>query len=488
MPDVLRRHAVWCALDFNRAPSTIDSIEDYICEKFIEGVDNVGFDLYSMDGLNRVFSVELNRLRNGPLKLLADDAERLRAEATELIKWSADKRLFALRLARHITGEASRPLIIALDNVDRRESEQQLHIFQAAQWFRNETRAFTLLTLRDTTFEQYKNEPPLDAFAQINNFYIRPPRFSLVLQKRLALAIDEGLKEVDIIEQPSATGLRFRYSKEQLGDFLRTVYSALFDPDRQVGRIVDALAERDVREALGMFARILASGHFNADRIIGIGTGGRPRIEDDLLIKILMRADYRLFSNRSGFIHNLFWIPRENFSGNIFLTPEVLGFFSQQSAAGVDNVAHYWRLEELISDLASMGFEELEIRGAVESALEFKMLAYEGEDLGTPEDGDLLKITPSGFIHLRTLPHFIEYISSIALYCVIRDGTVVRRIADVWSRAARFPDLGFTQKHEVCGLISNYLVREKARLDNENPIFRERCREAEIWSEHSLIR
>ncbi|MGC2415814.1 MAG: hypothetical protein WA459_24345, partial [Stellaceae bacterium] len=192
---------------------------------------------------------------------------------------------------------------------------------------RERRQALLSQALRGTTFEQYKNEPPLDAFAQLNNFYIRPPRFSLVLQKRLTLAIDEGLKDLQVIEQPTNTGLRFRYSKEQLGDFLRTVYSALFDGDQQVGRIVDALAERDVREALGMFARILASGHFNADQIIGIGVGGRPKISDDLLIKILMRADYRMFSNRSGFIHNLFWIPWDNFSGNIFFNARDIGFF-----------------------------------------------------------------------------------------------------------------------------------------------------------------
>jgi hypothetical protein len=479
IPDDLRRQAAWCVLDFNRAPSNIDNIEDYICETFVETVQNVGFDLYTVEGLNRVFSVELNRLRRGPLALMLDEGDRQRAEANELIKLSANRRIFALKLARHLTGDANRPLIVAFDNVDRRESEQQLNIFQAAQWFRSETRAFALLTLRDTTFEQYKSVPPLDAFAQLNNFYIRPPRFSLVLQKRLSLAIDEGLKEIEIIEQPSNTGLRFLYTKEQLGDFLRTVYSALFDGDRQVGRIVDALAERDVREALGMFARILASGHFNADQIIGIGVGGRPRISDDLLIKILMRSDYRMFSNRSGFIHNLFRVPRENFSGNVFLTPEVLGFFAQEEAVGIDSVSGYWRLEELISDLSSMGFEELEIRGAVQSAIECKLLAFEGEDQGTPEDEDLLKITPSGFIHLRALPHFIEYVSSIALYCVIRDGAVNRRIVDIWRRAARFPDLGFPEKHDVAGVLGNYLVREKSRLDAENPIFHERCREAE---------
>src|SRR5205085_11936998 len=134
---------------------------------------------------------------------------------------SESKRIFALALARHLTGEANRPLIIAFDNVDRRESNQQLRIFQAVQWFRSETRAFALLTLRDTTFDHHKNEPPLDAFAQLNNFYIRPPRFSLVLQKRLSLAIAEGLRDFDEIEQSTDSGIRFRYSKEHLAAFLQ---------------------------------------------------------------------------------------------------------------------------------------------------------------------------------------------------------------------------------------------------------------------------
>jgi len=235
---------VWCVIDFNRAPSAIDNIENYICERFIELVQNVGFDPFELDGLKRVFSVELNRLQRGPLSLLTDEAERQRFMTTELLKLSSDKRVLALSLARHITGDMDRPLIIAFDNVDRRESVQQLQIFQAAQWFRSEARAFALLTLRDVTFERYKGEPPLDAFAQISNFYIRPPRFSLVLQKRLSLAIDEGLKDLHEIEQPTATGLRFRYSKEHLGAFLQHVYDALFGGEHQVGRIVDALVVR----------------------------------------------------------------------------------------------------------------------------------------------------------------------------------------------------------------------------------------------------
>jgi hypothetical protein len=478
MPEAVKQRAVWCVIDFNRAPSSINNIEDYICEMFLETAENLNFDPHSLEGLNRVFAVEINRLTRGPLAALTDETERERMLSTELLRLSTDKRAFAIRLGRYLTGNANRPLIIAFDNVDRRESGHQLHIFQAAQWFRSETHAFALVTLRDVTFERFKDEPPLDAFAQISNFYIRPPRFALVLQKRLRLAINVGLKDREIVEQASETGLRFKYSKEQLGLFLQTVYDALFGGEQQVGRIVDALAERDVREALGMFARMLSSGHFNADRVIKIGVGGKADIKHDILIKILMRADYRIYSEEAGFIKNVFEPPKNGFTGNIFLAVEILGFFAQPQGDSV-RIGGFRSFEELLSDMAGMGFGEDEVREQVHTLVKYKMLAYDGEDTELPADGDLIKITPSGFIHLRSLPHFIEYISSAALHMPFDDHAVARRIAGVWEKTNRYPDLDFPRKHEVAEMTAEYLTRHKNRLDAQNPLFKERSREAE---------
>jgi hypothetical protein len=207
LPESLKTHAIWCIIDFNRAPSSIDNIEDYICSTFLKTVENLQFDPYSIDGLNGVFAVEINRLNKGPLAALQSENDRQKALSSELLRLSADKTLFAQRLGRYITSNANRPLIVAFDNVDRRESGQQLHIFQAAQWFRSETKAFALLTLRDVTFERFKNEPPLDAFAQINNFYIRPPRFALVLQKKTKARNRSGFERAN-----DRTDLVWRYS------------------------------------------------------------------------------------------------------------------------------------------------------------------------------------------------------------------------------------------------------------------------------------
>jgi hypothetical protein len=52
------------------------------------------------------------------------------------------------------------------------------------------TRALVIVNLRDTTFEAHREEPPLDAFINAVNFYIRSPRFALMIRKRLELVMN----------------------------------------------------------------------------------------------------------------------------------------------------------------------------------------------------------------------------------------------------------------------------------------------------------
>lgn len=111
-----------------------------------------------------------------------------------------------------------------------------------------------------------------------------------------------------------------------------------------------------------------------------------------------------------------------------------------------------------------MGFGEDEVRDATHNLIKHKLLAYDGEDTEAPVDQDLIKITPSGFIHLRSLPHFIEYLAAVALFMPFDDGAVAKRIAAIWDRANHYPDLTFSHKHEVAAMLGEYLIRHKTGL------------------------
>jgi AAA+ ATPase superfamily predicted ATPase len=109
------------------------------------------------------------------------------------------------------------------DNADKRSRDEQLQIFDAAQWFKDITRALVIVNLRDTTFEAHREEPPLDAFSNAMNFYIKEPRFSVLIRKRLELLLENISGEGELSRHqryPLDTGATVLYPVTRLGEFL----------------------------------------------------------------------------------------------------------------------------------------------------------------------------------------------------------------------------------------------------------------------------
>ena len=92
---------------------------------------------------------------------------------------------------------------------------------------------------------------------------------------------------------------------------------------------MEALAGKDVRRALDMFVSIITSGHLGEDQITSsVRGGGEIRITEHNLLKILMRADYLLFSDGSGFVSNVFHFENEWNRPSNLLIPEILFYLA----------------------------------------------------------------------------------------------------------------------------------------------------------------
>lgn len=85
----------------------------------------------------------------------------------------------------------------------------QLAIFEAAQWIKDLTRSLIIVNLRDTTFEAHRDEPPLDAFINAVNFYIKSPRFAAILRKRLDIVLENIQQDPELSKMQKFT-LRVR--------------------------------------------------------------------------------------------------------------------------------------------------------------------------------------------------------------------------------------------------------------------------------------
>jgi len=95
--------------------------------------------------------------------------------ARDIEQWRQDPLKLTRGIARYLQGDRGDNVIVVFDNVDRREAEAQLAAFQIALWFMDQTRCLVILQMRDSTFEKYKNEPPLDTYKTGQIFHISPP-------------------------------------------------------------------------------------------------------------------------------------------------------------------------------------------------------------------------------------------------------------------------------------------------------------------------
>jgi GTPase SAR1 family protein len=151
-PEEQQSHVIWSYLDFNKAPDDLSGIESWVCQEFIGGVSNANpaLDIYSIAMLRQIFAPDINKRERGAYAPLRESvpSEYNRMLTQDLKEWVDNELKLAMSLCRYLIGVRRIPVIVAFDNVDRRDREQQLRIFQVAQWFKNGTRAFCLLTLR----------------------------------------------------------------------------------------------------------------------------------------------------------------------------------------------------------------------------------------------------------------------------------------------------------------------------------------------------
>ena len=107
------------------------------------------------------------------------------------------------------------------------------------------------------------------------------------------------------------SGAQVTYDSAKLGEYLMSIHASLFDRrNSSTGAALESLTARNARSALGMFADIIASPHVPTSQIGSAATAAPvARIEEDRIIRALMRGRYRLFNNRLQYVRNILSPP-----------------------------------------------------------------------------------------------------------------------------------------------------------------------------------
>ena len=428
-PTNLKIRNTWAFLNFNDAPDDYTGWESFICDSFLESLSEEGLDLDLTDPVQQetVFAPNLHERRSYYQRV--DEYESGRGH----LEKARDLESSALAVARYVQSYLGNNLIVVFDNVDRRDADAQLSAFQNALWFLAQTRCLVILQMRDSTFEAFKDQPPLDTYKTGQIFHISPPRFIDVVKKRLELSLDRlSLEAPEEVMFETESGATFKYPKKRSSDFLRGIYLELFQSTRNASRILEALAGRNVRRALDMFLALLTSGHIPEENLMEVARGGdfRP-IPEFLILRALMRQDYRFYNEHTGFVSNIFFCSNQWSRPSNFLCVEILfQLINRKKVNGDNGQMGYVSIGRLFEITERFGFLRDDVVSALDYLMKNELVETDGVSKKSLTEKDCLKASASAWAHMRILSERIEYLAAVLPTTPVSDEKLKAKVFD----------------------------------------------------------
>jgi hypothetical protein len=407
LPLDIRNSTAWVHFNMNVAPVSRDEIYSWLRSNLIDELKsrNSDIDFDDLDQLKSLYSVEVNKFDKGRGKLYADKALYNEKLAERLKELEDDKHATAIAFCRYCGGERGKLVILVLDNCDKRQRDEQLLMFEAAQWLQREFRALVILPLREETYDNHRDEPPLDTALKDLVFRIEPPAFHDVLSKRVQLAREELKNDQKTYHYDLENSMHVEYQASDQGRYLGAIVSSLFDGDKRIGKLLLGLAGSNLRKAFELFLEICNSGHLPTSEILKIKRAqGTYHVPIHFILRALLRQSRRFYDSNHTYVKNLFAIEMDEGSEAHFLRLMILRWLEAKSGlTGPSRLKGYFPMRTLFEDICIYGFEEAEVRDKVEELARAHCVLSEDFKTDNLSDDALIRIGPAGVVHLDLL-------------------------------------------------------------------------------------
>jgi hypothetical protein len=466
LDQAVRDSTVWIRVDLNRGPLNRELAYSWLAELVVEQLRlaDPNVDYEEFETLERVFAPELNRLKKGPLKILSEASieyrTRISDELTLLIR---DPIKHAQALSRYICGPAGKLLVVVLDNCDKRNRDEQLLMFEVANWLQDQFRCLTILPIRDVTYDAHKHQPPLDTALKDLVFRIEPPLFQSVLQERIKLALrdlDVGKRRRQFVVP---NGIRVDYPASDLGMYLACILRSLFEYDKFMRRVLSGIAGRDVRKALELFLDFCSSGHIGEDEILKIrAQDGQHVLPFQVVCNVLLRMDRRFYDGTRSRLVNLFQCVPEDALPDHFVRVELLAWLKERvHEKGPSGQTGYFRAVDVVAAMAKRGHDADRAGADLRILLARGCVVAEHQRVDALEEEDLVALSASGSIHLELATEEL-YLAACAEDVWYSDHPRAERIAKRIG-VPRNAHLRATVFRQNAQDLSEYLVAESER-------------------------
>ena len=451
-PDLFAK-CEWVFLNMNSAPVEKGEIYFWLKTNIISHIkkEHRELDFDSIEIIKRVFRREIIGFDKGIGSLLkGNEFDYNKALYEKLHALIQDQDAYLVALLFFIKENYSKIPIIVLDNCDKRNKDEQLLMFEVAQWLRTQYQCLVFLPMRDTTYDIYKSEPPLDTVVRDLVFRIDPPDLLKVLQARLdyIIRITEMTSSAYLLEN----GIQVAVKRSELIEYFKQIMMAI-RKDRWIADIFYRLSNKNTRNGIQIFEDFCKSGHMRSDDILAMRIlGDEASVPRYKFFNVILRKNRRFYNGDESNFINLFASDYDDDFPDPFVRVDILFWLrSVSKREGVMKEKGLFSISSLNQYLQFWGHNyEIILREL--AYLIQKGLVYCENINGKLEVSDLIKINIPGLLHLNMLGN-VMYLAACAEDTLFKNTTIMTEISN------RLKNINEKNAKLVCALNARDLVK-----------------------------
>jgi hypothetical protein len=380
-----------------------------------------------------VFGIEIRKFVKGVGKLYESQPEVHAIKLAEHIeRLQQDDYVVAQAHIRFACAERGKLPILVLDNCDKKTRDEQLLMFEAAQWLQREFRCLVILPLRDETYDNHRDQPPLDTALKDLVFRIEPPLFQQILVRRTQLALEHLMLEGnEKLYFSLPNGYQVAYPRSEQAFYLTSILKSLFEHDLFARRMIVGLAGRNMRRALEIFLEFCNSGHIGEDQIFKIRQSeGTYTLPFHQIATVLLRMNRRFYDSDYSYIKNIFGANKDDPLPAYFCRYMILRWLRENFRnPGTAGLRGYFPKREIKHALLPFGLAPEVLDREFDYLLSAQCIIAEHLRVDTLDDADLVRLGPAGFVHLDLINN-INYLAAVAEDTFFSDKAQAERVAD----------------------------------------------------------
>ena len=420
----------WVFVNMNSAPVSREEVYAWLKGRIIESIKEAHNDLdfENYDIIKRIFRREISRFDKGIGSLLRGNELEYSKELYKILDGAMRNHdTYLSNLLFFIKENFSKIPIIVLDNCDKRNKDEQLLMFEVAQWLRTQYKCIVILPMRDTTYDMYKSEPPLDTVVRDLVFRIDPPDLLKVLQARLdyITRITVQTSSTYVLEN----GIRVAIRREELVEYFKLIMVTI-RKDRWISNLFYRLANKNTRNGIQIFEDFCKSGHMKPNDILAMRVlGDESQVPTYRFENVLLRKNRRFYNGDESNFVNLFASDYNDDFPDPFVRVDMLNWLQAvRLKEGPNGDRGLFPALKMEQNLQIFG-HNIDVIHRELIYLIKKGLVFCENTNGLIDENDLIKLTIPGSLHLQMLSN-VAYLAACAEDTLFKNTEIMTRISN----------------------------------------------------------